>query len=135
MRDGAAHVLRCLKVWYDLPSSVLLAALNLMDRYDIFTSLFGNCNVNPISAFRFISRMKARPKHLSCIAISSFHLAALQWVERVNSINNTGNHNENTASTSSTLQVEIYIIIVSQHQIWKFIFIIHYRLQNHKIWS
>jgi len=28
MRDGAAHVLRCLKVWYDLPSTVLLA-LNL----------------------------------------------------------------------------------------------------------
>jgi len=63
MRDGAAHVLRCLKVWYDLPSSVLLAALNLMDR--------------------FMSRMKARPKHLSCIAISSFHLAASQWVERL----------------------------------------------------
>ena len=51
MRDGAAHVLRCLKVWYDLPSSVLLAALNLMDRYDIFTSLFGNCNVNLIFFF------------------------------------------------------------------------------------
>lgn len=65
MRDGAAHVLRCLKVWYDLPSSVLLAALNLMDR--------------------FMSRMKARPKHLSCIAISSFHLAASQWVERLKS--------------------------------------------------
>ena len=63
MRDGAAHVLRCLKVWYDLPSAVLLDALNLMDR--------------------FMSRMKARPKHLSCIAISSFHLAACQWVERV----------------------------------------------------
>jgi len=65
MRDGAAHVLRCLKVWYDLPSSVLLAALNLMDR--------------------FMSRMKARPKHLSCIAISSFHLAASQWVGRLRS--------------------------------------------------
>ncbi|EFX63666.1 hypothetical protein DAPPUDRAFT_118976 [Daphnia pulex] len=24
MRDGAAHVLRCFKVWYDLPSAVLL---------------------------------------------------------------------------------------------------------------
>lgn len=78
MRDGAAHVLRCLKVWYDLPSSVLLASLNLMDR--------------------FISRMKARPKHLSCIAISSFHLAAFQWVERVKL-------NSNDPSTLSTLQV------------------------------
>lgn len=70
MRDGAAHVLRCLKVWYDLPSSVLLAGLNLMDR--------------------FMSRMKARPKHLSCIAISSFHLAACQWVERVKQSSNEG---------------------------------------------
>jgi cyclin G2 len=76
MRDGAAHVLRCLKVWYDLPSSVLLAALNLMDR--------------------FMSRMKARPKHLSCIAISSFHLAASQWVERLRT---------NGTETQNTFQV------------------------------
>ncbi len=62
MRDGAAHVLRCLKVWFDLPSCVLLSALNLMDR--------------------FMSRMKARPKHLSCIAISAFHLAACQWAQK-----------------------------------------------------
>jgi hypothetical protein len=31
MRDGAAHVLRCMKVWYDLPYAVLLDALNMMD--------------------------------------------------------------------------------------------------------
>lgn len=55
MRDGSAQVLRCLKVWYELPSEVLFTALNIMDR--------------------FLSRMRARPKHLSCIAISSFHLA------------------------------------------------------------
>lgn len=79
MRDGAAHVLRCLKVWYDLPSTVLLAALNLMDR--------------------FMSRMKARPKHLSCIAISSFHLAACQWVERVKQ------SSMETSSTHCPLQV------------------------------
>jgi len=77
MRDGAAHVLRCLKVWYELPSSVLLAALNLMDR--------------------FMSRMKARPKHLSCIAISAFHLAACQWVERSGSSNNTSSHDISTS--------------------------------------
>lgn len=82
MRDGAAHVLRCLKVWYDLPSVVLLDALNLMDR--------------------FMSRMKARPKHLSCIAISSFHLAACQWVERVKM-----NSNE-TSSIQSPLQVYFF---------------------------
>ena len=55
MRDGSAQVLRCLKVWYELPPDVLFIALNIMDR--------------------FLSRMRARPKHLSCIAISSFHLA------------------------------------------------------------
>lgn len=31
-RDGAAHVLRCLKVWYDLPTDVLFTAVNLVDR-------------------------------------------------------------------------------------------------------
>lgn len=81
MRDGAAHVLRCLKVWYDLPSTVLLAGLNLMDR--------------------FMSRMKARPKHLSCIAISSFHLAACQWVERVKQSSNEG--------SSSSIQTSIQV--------------------------
>ncbi|KAL0275491.1 UNVERIFIED_CONTAM: hypothetical protein PYX00_003322 [Menopon gallinae] len=33
IRDGSAHVLRCLKVWYDLPSDVLFVAINLMDRF------------------------------------------------------------------------------------------------------
>jgi cyclin G2 len=33
IRDGSAHVLRCLKVWYDLPSDVLFIAINLMDRF------------------------------------------------------------------------------------------------------
>ncbi|XP_013168403.1 PREDICTED: uncharacterized protein LOC106118310 [Papilio xuthus] len=32
-RDGAAHVLRCLKVWFDLPADVLVSAINLFDRY------------------------------------------------------------------------------------------------------
>jgi cyclin G2 len=33
IRDGSAHVLRCLKVWYDLPSDVFFVAANLMDRF------------------------------------------------------------------------------------------------------
>lgn len=33
IRDGSAHVLRSLKVWYDLPSDVLFVAINLMDRF------------------------------------------------------------------------------------------------------
>ena len=33
MRDGAAHVLRCLKVWYDLPSDIFFNAVSIMDRF------------------------------------------------------------------------------------------------------
>ncbi|GBP65674.1 Cyclin G [Eumeta japonica] len=32
-RDGAAHVMRCLKVWFDLPTEVLMHAINLFDRW------------------------------------------------------------------------------------------------------
>ncbi|XP_053688905.1 cyclin G [Sabethes cyaneus] len=57
-RDGAAHVLRCLKVWYELPNDVLFAAINLVDR--------------------FLTKMKVRPKHMACISVSAFHLAVKQ---------------------------------------------------------
>lgn len=57
-RDGAAHVLRCLKVWYELPNDVLFAAINLVDR--------------------FLTKMKVRPKHMACISVSSFRLAVQQ---------------------------------------------------------
>ncbi len=33
MRDGSAHVLRCLKVWYDLPSDVFFSAVSFIDRF------------------------------------------------------------------------------------------------------
>ena len=33
MRDGSAHVLRCLKVWYDLPSDVFHTALANIDTF------------------------------------------------------------------------------------------------------
>lgn len=59
MRDGSAHVLRCLKVWYDLPS-------------DCFHTAVANIDT-------FLAKMKAQPKHLSCIAVSSFHLACKQY--------------------------------------------------------
>uniref|UniRef100_A0A6A7FP18 Cyclin G2 n=1 Tax=Hirondellea gigas TaxID=1518452 RepID=A0A6A7FP18_9CRUS len=55
MRNGSCHVLRCLKVWYELPSETFFLAVNTMDR--------------------FLTRMRAQPKHLSCIAVSAFHLA------------------------------------------------------------
>lgn len=60
-RDGSAHVLRCLKVWYDLPSDVFFIAINLIDR--------------------FLTKMKARPKHMACISVSSFHIAAVQMAQ------------------------------------------------------
>ncbi|XP_011495892.1 PREDICTED: cyclin-G2 [Ceratosolen solmsi marchali] len=60
-RDGSAHVLRCLKVWYDLPSHVFFIAINLMD-----------C---------FLSKMKAKPKHMACISVSSFYIAAVQMAQ------------------------------------------------------
>ncbi|XP_075227927.1 cyclin G [Lycorma delicatula] len=56
IRDGSAHVLRCLKVWYDMPSEVLFVALNLMDR--------------------FLTKMKVKPKHMACISVASFQLAS-----------------------------------------------------------
>jgi len=59
MRDGSAHVLRCLKVWYDLPSDIFFNAISNVDR--------------------FLAKMKAQPKHLSCIAVSAFHLASHQY--------------------------------------------------------
>ncbi|KAK2588860.1 hypothetical protein KPH14_001727 [Odynerus spinipes] len=61
LRDGSAHVLRCLKVWYDLPSDVFFIAINLMDR--------------------FLTKMKARPKHMACISVSAFHIAAVQMAQ------------------------------------------------------
>ena len=66
--------------------------------YQYFGKSMSYCNFF-CCVFRFISHMKARPKHLSCIAISSFHLAAFQWVERVKL-------NSNDPSTLSTLQVQ-----------------------------
>lgn len=58
IRDGSAHVLRCLKVWYDLPSDVLFTAINYMDR--------------------FLSKMKVQAKHMACVSVSSFSLAVQQ---------------------------------------------------------
>ncbi|XP_069364610.1 cyclin G isoform X1 [Maniola hyperantus] len=54
-RDGAAHVLRCLKVWFDLPADVLVSAINLFDR--------------------FLTKMKVRPCHVPCITVSCMNIA------------------------------------------------------------
>lgn len=94
MRDGAAHVLRCLKVWFDLPSCVLLSALNLMDR--------------------FMSRMKARPKHLSCIAISAFHLAACQWAQKQPTTDAAATTAAATATTKPRVPEPQDLVMISQ---------------------
>ncbi|KAL6261251.1 hypothetical protein P5V15_008774 [Pogonomyrmex californicus] len=62
-RDRSAHVLRCLKVMYDLSSDVFFIAINLMDR--------------------FLTKMKARQKHMACISVSSFYLAAIQRMQSI----------------------------------------------------
>jgi cyclin G2 len=59
LRDGSAHVLRCLKVWFELPTDVFHAATANIDS--------------------FLAKMKAQPKHLSCIAVAAFHLACTQY--------------------------------------------------------
>lgn len=66
---------------------------------------YSSCTIsNLVLVFRFMSRMKARPKHLSCIAISSFHLAASQWVERLKSNNNEASPNN--------FQVMVYTFVL-----------------------
>lgn len=63
-RDGAAHVLRCLKVWYDLPAEVLINAINLFDR--------------------FLTKMKVRPCHVPCITVSCMNIALEQFAHDTN---------------------------------------------------
>lgn len=57
-RDGSAYVLRCLKMWYELPSDVLFSAMSLVDR--------------------FLDRMAVKPKHMACLSVASFNLAIKQ---------------------------------------------------------
>ncbi|XP_061727385.1 uncharacterized protein LOC133532645 [Cydia pomonella] len=58
-RDGAAHVMRCLKVWYDLPTEVLIDAVSLFDR--------------------FLTKMKVRPCHVPCITVACMNIAIDQY--------------------------------------------------------
>ena len=46
-------------MWYDLPPEVFFWAVSSIDR--------------------FLTKMKAQPKHLSCIAVSAFHLACRHY--------------------------------------------------------
>lgn len=57
-RDGSAYVLRCLKMWYELPSDALFSAMSMVDR--------------------FLDRMAVRPKHMACMSVASLHLAIKQ---------------------------------------------------------
>ncbi|CAG9577612.1 unnamed protein product [Danaus chrysippus] len=67
-RDGAAHVLRCLKVWFDLPAEVLVNAINLFDR--------------------FLSKMKVRPCHVPCITVSCMNIAIDEYADTVKQARN-----------------------------------------------
>jgi len=63
LRDGSAHVLRCLKVWYDLPSECFHIAMFNIDA--------------------FLARMKAKSKHLPCLTVAAFYLACQQFQDQV----------------------------------------------------
>lgn len=67
-RDGAAHVLRCLKMWFDLPAEVLFDAINLFDR--------------------FLTKMKVRPCHVPCINVSCMNIAIDEYAARNNAKRN-----------------------------------------------
>ncbi|VVC90788.1 unnamed protein product [Leptidea sinapis] len=60
--DGAAHVLRSLKLWFDLPTDVLIGAISLFDR--------------------FLTKMKVRPCHVPCITVSCMNIAIDEHAER-----------------------------------------------------
>lgn len=51
IRDGSAHILRCLKVWYDLPSDVLFVSVNIMDRF--LTKMKVGSSVCPVDTVKF----------------------------------------------------------------------------------
>jgi len=55
-RDGAVHLLRFLKFWFNLPSTVFLSAANVLDR--------------------FLTKMKVQRRYLSCLVVSCFYVAA-----------------------------------------------------------
>ena len=59
MRDGSSHVLRCLKVWYDLPSDVFHTAVS-----NIVT---------------FLAKMKVKIHHLLCLLVAAIFALALAF--------------------------------------------------------
>ncbi|EFA13016.1 cyclin G [Tribolium castaneum] len=63
-RDGAAHVLRFLKVWFDAPEGVFFSAVYYLDN--------------------FLARMKVQEKFLPCLTVSCFNLAAQNHGFKIN---------------------------------------------------
>lgn len=55
-RDGAVHLLRFLKFWFNLPSAVFITATNLLDR--------------------FLIKMKVQQRYLTCLVISCMNVAS-----------------------------------------------------------
>lgn len=60
MRNGSAHVLRCLKVWYDLPPDTFFNAVNIMDRF--LTRMKVGVAVWGVLMLRFIGLLEIKPK-------------------------------------------------------------------------
>jgi hypothetical protein len=85
-------IFRCLKVWYDLPSDVFHTATANIDTFlakmkVIFQFFFRGLIIvmkliwkrSGLLTYMCHFYLQAQPKHLSCIAVSSFHLACTQY--------------------------------------------------------
>lgn len=64
IRNRSINVLRCLKIWYELPSEVFILAVSIVDR--------------------FLTKMKVQTKHIPCVAVSSFYIAGDLLGEHIN---------------------------------------------------
>ncbi|RZC40022.1 cyclin-G2 [Asbolus verrucosus] len=63
-RDGAVHVMRFLKVWFDLPQTIFFSAVSYLDL--------------------FLARMKVQEKYLPCLSVSCFNVAAANHGFKIN---------------------------------------------------
>ena len=87
-----------------------------------------NCWIDLFHHYRFLSRIRARPRHLSVIAISALHLAACQWVERHRSSPMVGCNGENTQGKPQVALTILKVLYMSSDsQLLK-------RCRNPKIW-
>ena len=67
MRDGSAHVLRCLKVWYDLPSDVFHTALANIDTFLAKMKVSRTLCTTRAVASSNAMRSRCAPRPVACV--------------------------------------------------------------------